>query len=83
MRPNASRGCRITQRIEPQRRFAEDYSGIAILRFKATASEETYFGGDSMGDIMQLAPASESFIERNVDRDYPDGDNESLTLHGR
>ena len=70
-----------TGRVNPQRRFAADYTYTAILRFKGTAPDETYFDGDNLGDIMQSAPASDSFIDTNVDTDYADGDNESLTLH--
>ena len=70
-----------TGRVEPQREFAADYAQTAILIFKASDADETYFGGDGLGDIIQAAPASESFIDTNVDTDYPDGNNASLTLH--
>ena len=75
-------GLNQTGRIEPRRRLVADYDRrTAILRFKGSDPDETYFGGDSLGDIMQAAPASESFIDTNVDTDYPDGDNERLTLY--
>ena len=70
-----------TGRVEPQRQFAADYAQTAILRFKGSDPDEPYFGGDSLGDIMQPAPEAESFIDTNVDTDYPDGTNESLTLY--
>ena len=70
-----------TGRVEPMRQFSADYERTAILRFKGSDADETYFGGDSLGDIMQAAPASESFIDTNVDTDYPDGDNEDITLY--
>lgn len=70
-----------TARVEPQRQFAADYAQTAILRFKGSDADETYFGGDSFGDIMQAAPESEGFIDTNVDTDYPDGDNEDITLY--
>ena len=70
-----------TGRVEPMRQFSADYERTAILRFKGSDPDETYFGGDSLGDIMQPAPASESFIDTNVDTDYPDGDNEDITLY--
>ena len=70
-----------TGRVEPMRQFSADYDRTAILRFKGSDADETYFGGDSLGDIMQAAPASESFIDTNVDTDYPDGDNEDITLY--
>ena len=70
-----------TGRIEPQRQMSTDYAETAILRFKGSDADETYFGGDSLGDIMQAAPASESFIDTNVDTDYPGGRNASLTLY--
>ena len=70
-----------TSRIEPMRQFSADYERTAILRFKGSNADETYFGGDSLGDIMQAAPASDSFIDTNVDTDYPDGDNEDITLY--
>ncbi len=73
-------GLNQTGRIEPQRGFSADYAETAILRFKGSAPDETYFGGDSLGDIMQPAPASGSFVATNVDRDYPDGGNTNLTL---
>lgn len=73
-------GLNQTGRIEPQHRFAADYAHTAILRFKGSAADETYFGGDSLGDIMQPAPASGSFVATNVDRDYPDGGNTTLKL---
>ena len=68
-------------RLIPQRAFSIDYSNTAILRFKGTTPDEHDFGGDALGNIMQAAPGSESFIETNVDTDYPDGSNESLTLY--
>ena len=74
-------GFKQTGRVGPQRAFSADYAHTAILRFKKSTPDETYFGGDSLGDIMQPAPASESFIDTNVDTDYRDGDNESLTLY--
>ena len=70
-----------TERIEPQAQFSADYAETAILRFKGSDPDETYFGGGSLGDIMQPVPESESFIDTNVDTDYPDGDNEDLTLY--
>ena len=70
-----------TGRVEPMRQFSEDYDRTAILRFKGSDADETYFGGDSLGDIMQPAPESDSFIDTNVDTDYPTGTNQSLTLH--
>ena len=71
-----------TSRVEPQRQMRSDYGHrTAILRFKGSDADETYFGGDDLGDIMQPAPASESFIDTNVDTDYPSGRNNRLTLH--
>ena len=70
-----------TGRVEPQRLFYTDYQRTTLLRFKGSDPDETYFGGDSLGDIMQAAPESDGFIDTNVDRDYPDGGNESLTLY--
>ena len=70
-----------TGRVEPMRQFSADYERTAILRFKGSDADETYFGGDSLGDIMQAAPESDSFIDTNVDTDYPDGDNEDITLY--
>ena len=71
-----------TGRVEPQRSMRADYAHrTAILRFKGSDADETYFGGDGLGDIMQPAPESDSFIDANVDTDYPGGSNQSLTLH--
>ena len=71
-----------TSRVEPQRQMRPDYGHrTAILRFKGSDADETYFGGDSLGTIMQPAPASEGFIDTNVDTDYPGGSNNRLTLH--
>lgn len=70
-----------TGRVEPMRQFSADYERTAILRFKGSDPDETYFGGDDLGDIMQAAPESDSFIDTNVDTDYPDGDNEDITLY--
>ena len=71
-----------TGRVEPQRRLIPDYGRrTAILRFKGSDADQTYFGGDDLGTIMQPVPASDSFIATNVDTDYPDGDNEDITLY--
>ena len=71
-----------TSRTAPTRQLLADYDlRTVILRFKGSDADETYFGGDSLGNIMQAAPASESFIDTNVDTDYPGGTNASLTLH--
>ena len=71
-----------TSRTAPTRRLSADYGHrTVILRFKGSDADETYFGGDDLGDIMQAAPESDSFIDTNVDTDYPDGSNQSLTLH--
>lgn len=68
-------------RVEPQRAFSADYAHTAILRFKKSTPDETYFGSDSLGTIMQGTPASGSFISAKVDTGYPGGANEILTLH--
>ena len=71
-----------TSRVEPQRRLRADYDHrTVILRFKRSDADETYFGGDDLGDIMQPAPESDGFIDTNVDTDYPGGSNNRLTLH--
>lgn len=69
-----------TGRIEPRRGFTADYAETAILGFKGSTPDETYFGGDRLGTIMQPAPASNSFVATNVDTDYPGGSNPKLKL---
>ncbi len=68
-------------RVEPQRAFSADYAHTAILRFKKSTPDENYFGGDSLGTIMQGTPAPGSFISAKVDTGYPGGANAILTLH--